>query len=170
LDLEMIKNICKKVAEENICGPSGKRVKIEVFVHGALCVAQSGRCQMSLITSNTSAQRGACLQECRKQYRVIDEESGTEMRIEDGYILSPKDLCCLPFLDKLVAAGIDVFKIEGRGRAPEYVDTVVKVYREAVDAIEEKTFLMAIIWGNHFRTGAECLTVKRLKKKFMLGL
>ncbi len=137
LDLEMIKNICKRVKEENVCGPSGKPVKIETFVHGALCVAQSGRCQMSLISNNTSAQRGACLQECRKKYRIHDEDSGVELQVEDGYIMSPKDLCCLPFLDKLVSAGIDVFKIEGRGRAPEYVDTVVRVYREAVDAIND---------------------------------
>lgn len=140
LDLEMIKNICRRVREENICGPSGKLVRIEVFVHGALCIAQSGRCQMSLISTNTSAQRGACLQECRKEYRIFDEESGTELKVDNGYVMSPKDLCALPFLDKLVDAGISVFKIEGRGRAPEYVDTVVKVYREAVDAIDEGTF------------------------------
>ncbi len=140
LDLEMIKNICTKVREKNLCGPSGNLVKIEVFVHGALCIAQSGRCQMSLVSTNTSAQRGACLQECRKKYTIIDEENGTELRVENEYILSPKDLCTLPFLDKLVDAGIAVFKIEGRGRAPEYVDTVVRVYSEAVDSIYDKNF------------------------------
>lgn len=140
LDLTMIKSICDRIQEDQLKGPSGKLIKIEVFVHGALCIAQSGRCQMSLISNNTSAQRGACLQECRKKYRIIDEENGNELQLENSYVLSPKDLCALPFLDKLVDAGVDVFKIEGRGRAPEYVATVVKVYREAVDAIETKTF------------------------------
>lgn len=140
LDLEMIRQICQKVQEEQLKGPSGNLVKIECFVHGALCIAQSGRCQMSLVSNNTSAQRGACLQECRKSYRIIDEESGTELKVENSYVLSPKDLCTLPFLDKLVAAGIDVFKIEGRGRAPEYVATVVKAYKEAVDSIVDGSF------------------------------
>lgn len=140
VDLKMIKKICEKIKQEKICGPSGNLVNIEVFVHGALCIAQSGRCQMSLLQSNTSAQRGACLQECRKQYKIIDEETGSEMRVENQYILSPKDLCALPFLDKLYAAGVNVFKIEGRGKSPDYVAKVVKVYREARDAIYEKLF------------------------------
>lgn len=140
LDLSMIRTICERVQAEQLKGPSGNLVKIEVFVHGALCIAQSGRCQMSLISNNTSAQRGACLQECRKKYRIIDEENGNELNLRDGYVLSPRDLCTLPFLDKLVSAGIDVFKIEGRGRAPEYVDVVVRVYREAVDAIAAGAF------------------------------
>ncbi len=141
VDLKMMKHICDKIVEENVCGPSGEQVKIEVFVHGALCIAQSGRCQMSLLQFNTSAQRGACLQECRKKYKVIDEETGKEMQTSNnGYIMSPKDLCTLPFLDKLVETGVAVLKIEGRGRSPQYVDTVVRVYREAVDALAEGTF------------------------------
>lgn len=140
LDLSMIKSICDRIAEEQLKGPSGNLVKVETFVHGALCIAQSGRCQMSLISNNTSAQRGACLQECRKKYRIIDEENGNELSIRDGYVMSPRDLCTLPFLDKLVDAGIDVFKIEGRGRAPEYVDVVVRTYKEAVDAIVNGSF------------------------------
>ncbi len=141
LDLPMIENIIKRVHEEDVRGPAGNLVRIECFVHGALCIAQSGRCQMSLITNNTSAQRGACLQECRKKYRLIDEENGNELVVEnDGYIMSPKDLCTIPFLDQLYHSGISVFKIEGRARAPEYVDTVIKVYREAVDAIEAGNF------------------------------
>ena len=140
LDLEMIRHICQKVQEEQLRGPAGNLIKIECFVHGALCIAQSGRCQMSLISNNTSAQRGACLQECRKSYRIIDDESGVELKVENSYVMSPKDLCTLPFLDKLVGAGIDVFKIEGRGRAPEYVDTVVRAYREAVDSIAANQF------------------------------
>ncbi len=145
LDLKMIESIVKGVREEKVCGPSGKPVKIEAFVHGALCIAQSGRCQMSLIQSNTSAQRGACLQECRKKYRIIDEETQAEFVVQDGFVLSPADLCTLPFLDKLAEAGIDVFKIEGRGRAPEYVSVVVGVYREAVDAIAAGKFGAALI-------------------------
>lgn len=141
LDLEMIRNICSRVQDEQLKGPSGNLIKIECFVHGALCIAQSGRCQMSLISNNTSAQRGACLQECRKSYRIIDEESGVELKVENSHVLSPKDLCTLPFLDKLVDAGIDVFKIEGRGRAPEYVSTVVGAYRQAVDSIVEGNFI-----------------------------
>lgn len=141
VDLNMMKSICDKIKEDDLRGPSGELVKIEVFVHGALCIAQSGRCQMSLLQFNTSAQRGACLQECRKKYKVIDEETGKEMQVaNDGYIMSPKDLCCLPFLDRLIETGVSVLKIEGRGRSPQYVDKVVKVYREAVDAIYENTF------------------------------
>lgn len=140
LDLKMVEAVVRGVREDDVRGPGGALVKIEVFVHGALCVAQSGRCQMSLIQSNTSAQRGACLQECRKKYRIIDEETNAEFSVQDGYVLSPRDLCALPFLDRLVEAGVDVFKIEGRGRAPEYVDIVVGVYREAVDAIAAGVF------------------------------
>ncbi len=147
LDLKMIEAIVRGVREEGVCGPSGALVKIEVFVHGALCIAQSGRCQMSLLQSNTSAQRGACLQECRKKYRIIDEETNAEFSVQDGYVLSPRDLCALPFLDKLTDAGVDVLKIEGRGRTPEYVDTVVRVYREALEAIEARKFTSAAVKG-----------------------
>lgn len=140
VDMKMIKQICEKVEKEKIVGPSGNLVKIEIFVHGALCIAQSGRCQMSLLQSNTSAQRGACLQECRKKYKVIDEETGHEMLIDNQYILSPKDLCALPFLDKVLDTGVSVLKIEGRGKTPDYVDTVVRVYKEARDAVLDGTF------------------------------
>ena len=140
LDLIMMKEICDRIQEENVCGPSGELVRIEIFVHGALCIAQAGRCQMSLMQNNTSAQRGACLNECRKSYKIIEEETGQEMVLRDGYIMSPKDLCALPFLDQLAEAGIGVFKIEGRGRSPHYVDIVVRVYREAVDAIADGTY------------------------------
>lgn len=140
VDLNMMKTICQKIESDNICGPSGELVRIEVFVHGALCIAQSGRCQMSLLSNNTSAQRGACLQECRKKYRVIEEETGKEMRVENGYVLSPKDLCTIDFLDKILDAGVQVLKIEGRGRSPQYVDTVVRCYREAVDALRDGSY------------------------------
>lgn len=143
VDMDMMSEICSNIEKDQLKGPAGELVRIEVFVHGALCIAQSGRCQMSLITNNTSAQRGACLQECRKKYRVIDEETGTEMVLEDGYVLSPTDLCCLPFLDKLAATGVSVFKIEGRGKSADYVSKVVQVYREARDAILEGSFTQA---------------------------
>lgn len=140
LDLPMMKRICDGIQKEQIKGPSGELVRIEVFVHGALCIAQSGRCHMSLLQNNTSAQRGACLQECRKKYRIIDDETGKEMVVDNEYVLSPKDLCAIPFLDKLIDTGISVLKIEGRGRSPLYVSTVVRVYREAADSVLNGTF------------------------------
>lgn len=140
VDLKMIKKICQQIREEDIRGPSGEPIKIEIFVHGALCIAPSGRCQMSLIQTNTSAQRGACLQECRKKYRIIDEDSGREMRVENQYILSPKDLCTIHFLDQILDAGVEILKIEGRGRSPDYVDIVTRCYREAVDSINDGTY------------------------------
>jgi len=140
LTLQQIKSICEQIKEQNIKGPSGDLVQVEIFVHGALCVAISGKCYMSLGTYNSSANRGACLQNCRRTYRVIDEETGDELKIDNKYIMSPKDLCTIGFVDKLIEAGVSVFKIEGRGRAPEYVDTVVKAYREAVESCEQGTY------------------------------
>jgi len=140
VDLKMMAEICRRIKEDDLRGPGGELVKIEVFVHGALCIAQSGRCTMSILQTNTSAQRGACLQECRKKYRVIDEDSGREMRVENGYVLSPKDLCTIGFLDKLVDAGVEIFKIEGRGRSPQYVDMVVNCYREARDSVFDGSY------------------------------
>lgn len=140
LTLKQIDNICKKIKEENLKGPSGKIIEIEIFVHGALCVAISGKCYMSLATYNASANRGACLQNCRRAYKVIDEETGDELKIENKYVMSPKDLCTIPFLDKILATGVKVLKIEGRGKAPEYVHTTVQCYREAADAFLENTY------------------------------
>lgn len=140
VDLDTMKTICQAIKAEDIRGPKGQLVKIEVFVHGALCIAPAGRCNMSILQTNTSAQRGACLQECRKKYRIIEEETGREMRVENEYILSPKDLCCIDFLDKILDAGITILKLEGRGRSAQYVDTVVSCYREAVDSIKEGTY------------------------------
>lgn len=140
VDLTMMKKICDKIKKEQLKGPAGELIKVEVFVHGALCIAQSGRCHMSIIQTNTSAQRGACLQECRKKYRIIDDETGRELMLDNQYVLSPKDLCTIDFLDRIIDAGIEILKIEGRGRNPQYVSTVVKVYREAVDAIYNKTY------------------------------
>ncbi len=140
LSLGQIKKITEAVKKQEVKGPSGKLVEIEVFGHGALCMAVSGKCYMSLHTFNSSANRGACKQNCRKPYRVIDKETGVELEIDNEYIMSPEDLCTIDFLDELVDAGIRVLKIEGRGRAPEYVAKVIKTYREAIDAIEEGTY------------------------------
>lgn len=140
LSLGQIKKITEEVKRQEVKGPSGNLVEIEVFGHGALCMAVSGKCYMSLHTFNSSANRGACKQNCRKPYRVIDKETGVELEIDNEYIMSPEDLCTIDFLDELVAAGIKVLKIEGRGRAPEYVAKVIKTYREAIDAIEEGTY------------------------------
>lgn len=140
LSLRQVKAICEGVKKENICGPNGKQVEIEVFAHGALCMAVSGKCYLSLHTQNSSANRGACNQNCRKQYKVIDLEDGHELEIDNEYIMSPKDLCTIDFLDELIDSGISVLKIEGRGRAPEYVATVIKCYREAIDAVQNNTY------------------------------
>jgi len=140
LSLRQIKNITRQVAEQDIRGPSGRPVQIEVFGHGALCMAVSGKCYLSLHTFNSSANRGACKQNCRAPYLVKDKENGFEFEIDNEYIMSAKDLCTVDFLDELAAAGIGVLKIEGRGRAPEYVATTVRVYREAIDAIAGGTY------------------------------
>ena len=140
LTLKQIKHICDEIKEQKILGPKGDLIEVEIFVHGALCVAISGKCYMSLATYNSSANRGACLQNCRRSYRLVDEETGDELQIDNKYIMSPKDLCTIGFIDKLIEAGVSVFKIEWRGRAPEYVDTVVRVYREAVEAVKDDIY------------------------------
>ncbi|MBU0661345.1 U32 family peptidase [Patescibacteria group bacterium] len=134
LPLQQIADICTAIKEENITGPSGKLVQVEVFAHGALCVAISGKCYMSIATENSSANRGACRQNCRHSYKVIDQETGDELVLENEYIMSPKDLCTVTFLDKILDSGVSVLKLEGRGRPAEYVDTVTRVYREAAEA------------------------------------
>src|SRR3989338_10744458 len=133
LTLKQISSICQEIKKQNIKGPKGELVKIEIFAHGALCVAVSGNCYMSLATYNASANRGACLQNCRRSYRVIDEETGDELRIENKQVMSPKDLCTITFLDKIVASGVSVLKIEGRGKSADYVYTVTKVYKEGIN-------------------------------------
>lgn len=140
LKLEQVAAIHRRIEEQDICGPSGKRVRIEMFCHGALCMAVSGKCYMSLDNLNHSANRGECLQVCRRSYTVRDRETGTELDIDNKYILSPKDLKTIRFLDRMVEAGVRVFKIEGRARGPEYVLTVVKCYREALQAVLDGTY------------------------------
>lgn len=140
LSLSQVKKITSQINKEQIKGPGGKLVEIEIFGHGALCMAVSGKCYLSLHSHNSSANRGACKQNCRKKYIVIDQESGFEIEIDNEYMMSPKDLCTIDFLDQVIDSGVKVLKIEGRGRAPEYVATVTKCYREAIDAIASESF------------------------------
>lgn len=140
LSLRQVKFITDQIEKEQIKGPSGRLVEIEIFGHGALCMAVSGKCYMSLHAYNSSANRGACKQNCRKKYTVIDQETGFEMELDNEYIMSPKDLCTIDFLDEIIQSGIKVLKIEGRGRAPEYVAHVIKCYREAIDSVNAGTY------------------------------
>ena len=140
LSLEQVKAISDTIAAENICGPNGRRVRIEMFCHGALCMAVSGKCYLSLHQMNSSANRGACTQICRRGYGVTDLETGDELTVENKYIMSPKDLETIHFLDRMMDAGVSVFKIEGRARGPEYVKTAVECYSEAITAICDGTF------------------------------
>ncbi len=147
LSLNQVKKITDQIKKENVCGPSGKLVEIEIFGHGALCMAVSGKCYLSLHSNNSSANRGACIQNCRRTYTVIDKETGYELEIDNEYIMSPKDLCTINFLDQVAESGIDVLKIEGRGRAPEYVKTTIECYREALDAIANDTYTQEKVAG-----------------------
>lgn len=140
LSLNQVKKICRQIEKEEIKGPSGRLVEIEIFSHGALCMAVSGKCYLSLHSHNSSANRGACKQNCRRKYTVIDQESGFEIELDNEYMMSPKDLCTIDFLDQVIDTGVKVLKIEGRGRAPEYVATTTRCYREAIDAIAEGTY------------------------------
>lgn len=139
LSLIQVKSITDGIKKDNVRGPSGNLVEIEIFAHGALCMAVSGKCYLSLHTNNSSANRGACVQNCRRTYEVKDEE-GNELLIDNEYIMSPKDLCTIGFIDDIINAGVKVLKIEGRGRAPEYVKTVTECYREAADAFLDGTY------------------------------
>lgn len=140
LSLRQVKKITEQIAKEEIKGPNGNLIEIEIFGHGALCMAVSGKCYLSLHSHNSSANRGACKQNCRKKYTVIDQESGFEIEIDNEYMMSPKDLCTIDFLDQVIDSGIKVLKLEGRGRAPEYVATVTKTYRNAIEAYYEGTY------------------------------
>ncbi|MBP3764862.1 MAG: U32 family peptidase [Bacteroidaceae bacterium] len=134
LNLRQVQEIHRAIEADDICGPGGGRIRIEMFCHGALCMAVSGKCYMSLDNLGYSANRGACLQVCRRSYTVRDRETGVELDVDNKYIMSPKDLKTIRFLDQMMAAGVRVFKIEGRARGPEYVYTVVKCYKEALAA------------------------------------
>lgn len=140
LNMDQVADIHRQVIEQNICGPSGELIRIEMFCHGALCMAISGKCYLSLQNANRSANRGECVQICRRGYRVTDIESGTELEIDNKYIMSPKDLKTIRFIDRMMKSGVRVFKIEGRARGPEYVDTVVRCYNEAINAVLDDNF------------------------------
>ncbi|MBR4047504.1 MAG: U32 family peptidase [Bacteroides sp.] len=140
LNLDQVAEIYRAIREENICGPSGEQIRIEMFCHGALCMAVSGKCYLSLHQMNNSANRGACMQVCRRSYIVTDKESNEELEIDNQYIMSPKDLKTIHFMNKMMDAGVRVFKIEGRARGPEYVRTVVECYKEAIKAYVEGNF------------------------------
>jgi putative protease len=140
LTLEQIKAIYKQIQKEQLLGCEGRVMEIEAFAHGALCIAQSGRCYMSLYTDNASANRGACRQNCRFPYKVTNLETGKEMVVDNHYIMSASDICTIDFLDKLLDAGVKVLKFEGRGRSPEYVHTVISTYKKALKDIEAGTY------------------------------
>ena len=140
LNMEQVAKIHEQAEEMNICGPSGKKIRIEMFCHGALCMAISGKCYLSLDNASRSANRGECMQLCRRSYIVTDKETGTELEIDNKYIMSPKDLKTVRFIDRMMKAGVRVFKIEGRARGPEYVYTVVKCYKEAIQSVLDGTF------------------------------
>jgi putative protease len=159
LSLKQVGAITKAIRREKITCPSGELVRIEIFAHGALCMAISGKCYLSLDNCNASANRGSCYQLCRRPYKVTDLDGNVELVIDNEYIMSPKDLCTIGFLDKILAAGVSILKIEGRGRSPEYVNTVISCYREAVDAVAEGIYLPERVEG----------WVKRLNKVYNRG-
>lgn len=140
LNMNQVKAIHSQIAERHICGPHGQPIRIEMFCHGALCMAVSGKCYMSLHDANRSANRGECVQICRRSYTVTDNETGNQLEIDNKYVMSPKDLKTIRFIDQMMNAGVRVFKIEGRARGPEYVYTVVKCYREAIRSVIDGTF------------------------------
>ena len=154
LPLRQVAEITQYIKENDIRGPKGELVQVEVFAHGALCMSVSGKCYLSLDEYNYSANRGACLQLCRREYLVKDVESDTELLVSGKYIMSPKDLCTIGFLDKIIHAGVRVLKIEGRGRSADYVKTVVECYKEAVQAVADGTYTQEKIaaWTERLRT------------------
>lgn len=140
LNMSQVAEVHRLAEEQHICGPSGEPVRIEMFCHGALCMAISGKCYMSLQNTGRSANRGQCMQLCRRSYTVTDNETGTQLEIDNKYIMSPKDLKTIRFIDRMMKAGVRVFKIEGRARGPEYVYNVVRCYKEAIQAVADGTF------------------------------
>lgn len=140
LNMEQVAEIYRQIEQQHVCGPSGQLVRIEMFCHGALCMAVSGKCYMSLHDANRSANRGQCVQICRRSYTVTDNETGNQLEIDNKYIMSPKDLKTIRFMDRMMKSGVRVFKIEGRARGPEYVHTVVSCYKEAVSSVINGTF------------------------------
>ena len=154
LNLNQVREIHDAIVRENICGPSGEQIRIEMFCHGALCMAVSGKCYLSLHNLGGSANRGSCMQVCRRGYSVKDYESDTELLVDNKYIMSPKDLKTIDFIDEMIEAGVSVFKIEGRARGPEYVSTVVKCYNEAIQAVVDGKWSqeLSTSWDEQLRT------------------
>ena len=140
LNMDQVAEIYRQICEEHICGPSGEQVRIEMFCHGALCMAISGKCYLSIANAGRSANRGECVQICRRSYTVTDNETGNELEIDNKYVMSPKDLKTVRFIDRMMKSGVRVFKIEGRARGPEYVYTVIKNYKEAIQSVLDGTF------------------------------
>ena len=140
LNLDQVRSISEIISRDNICGPSGRQVRIEMFAHGALCMAISGKCYLSLHSYGASANRGSCYQICRRGYEVTDLETGNRLVVDNKYIMSPKDLCTIEFMDKIIASGVKVFKIEGRARSAEYVKRCASCYRRAADAVCDGTY------------------------------
>ncbi|MBR5039472.1 MAG: U32 family peptidase [Prevotella sp.] len=140
LNMDQVAEIHRQAVEQQICGPSGNPIRIEMFCHGALCMAISGKCYMSLDAANRSANRGECVQICRRSYTLTDTETGHQIEVDNKYLMSPKDLKTVRFIDRMMKAGVRVFKIEGRARGPEYVYTVVKCYKEAIQSVLDGTF------------------------------
>ena len=154
LSLDRVRTIRDAIDRDNICGPSGEKVRIEMFCHGALCMAVSGKCYLSLDNLGRSANRGECMQVCRRSYTVRDRETGVELDVDNKYIMSPKDLKTIGFIDQMIRAGVSVFKIEGRARSAEYVYTVVRCYKEAIRAVEDGTFSQERVreWDERLKT------------------
>jgi U32 family peptidase len=154
LTLTQVKQITREISERNITGPKGELVQIEIFGHGALCMAISGKCYLSLDSNNSSANRGACVQNCRHRYLVTDLDNGKQLEIDNEYIMSAKDLCTIDFLDKVADCGVSVLKIEGRGRSADYVHTTVACYREAIAAIADGTYTQEKVdkWKDRLNT------------------
>lgn len=154
LNLQQVGEIYRRIQEDKICGPSGEQLRIEMFCHGALCMAVSGKCYLSLHEMANSANRGACMQVCRRAYTVRDKESDIELEVDNQYIMSPKDLKTIHFMDEMMEAGVRVFKIEGRARGPEYVRTVVECYKQAIQSYLDGTFTdeKVAAWDERLRT------------------
>lgn len=169
LRMDQVKAIHEQAVKENICGPSGKPIRIEMFCHGALCMAISGKCYLSLHNAGRSANRGECVQICRRKYDVTDAETGNELLVDNKYIMSPKDLKTIRFIDKMMDAGVRVFKIEGRARGPEYVDTVVRCYREAINAVLHDAEAATVSQPERFTEPAKDAWDEQLSRVFNRG-
>ncbi len=167
LDLKQIRFIADQIKEQDIRGPKGNLIEIEAFIHGAMCISVSGRCFMSAFEHNLSANRGLCRQMCRRAYKITDTETGDELKVQDQYVMSPQDLCAIDFLDKVIDSGIYSLKIEGRGRSPDYVHTVVTAYKKALDAIENKTYDEELI--EELFTDLKSVYNRGLSKGFYFG-